>query len=261
MMPKALFSFCYYVATFCYHVEQCIGYAPMIHKMSLFETPSLIRYLFEQTVRTYQSMVPYFSQHGAKQYIKNKPIKFGYMMWIVVTCQGNCIHFNPYLGLGTNLDSVFGIRGSVVSSLAVILPQDYGSYHIVTDNFFTSLPLLCHLKENNIFASGTIRASRHKNASLKEAKVMEKNNRDTRDLVTDTSSNIAVVKWKNSKVVTLLSTYCGVAPIGKAKRSSPSQKKKIDVPQPKIVKVFNKEMGVVYCMDQNLPVYMVNHRS
>ena len=31
-------------------------------------------------------MLPYFGGHGAKQYIKNKSIKFGYKMRVAATC-------------------------------------------------------------------------------------------------------------------------------------------------------------------------------
>ena len=67
-------------------------------------------------------MVPYFGRHGAKQYVQGKFIKFGYKMWVAPTCDGYCIQFKPYLGLGTDLDPSFGLGGSVVNALASILP-------------------------------------------------------------------------------------------------------------------------------------------
>ena len=40
----------------------------------------------QQTIGMDEPMVPYFGCHGAKQYIKGKPYKFGYRMWVAATC-------------------------------------------------------------------------------------------------------------------------------------------------------------------------------
>jgi len=32
-----------------------------------------------------EGMIPYFSRHGTKRYIRSKPIKFRYKMWILAT--------------------------------------------------------------------------------------------------------------------------------------------------------------------------------
>ena len=55
-------------------------------------------------------MVLDFGRHGAKQYIKNISIYFGYKNWIAATCQCCCIQFDPYLEAGTNSNSVLGLR-------------------------------------------------------------------------------------------------------------------------------------------------------
>ena len=47
---------------------------------------------------------------------------------------------------------------------------------------------------------------------------MEKKPRGTHEVVVDVNSDLAVVRWKDNKVVTVASTYCGAATIGKAKR-------------------------------------------
>ena len=92
-------------------------------------------------------MIPYFGRHRAKQYIHRKPIKFGYKMWVAVTCCEYCIQFMPYLGAGSGIDPVLGFGGTVVDKLVFCVPDQDGSrYHIVMDNFFTSVRLLKHLK-------------------------------------------------------------------------------------------------------------------
>ena len=99
----------------------------------------LTSYLPEQSVSTDKSMVPYFGHHGCKQYMRNKPVKFGYTFWVVATPLGYAIQFYPYTGKDENSDSNLGLGGSVVATLAEKLPSQVGSnYHIIMDNFFTS---------------------------------------------------------------------------------------------------------------------------
>ena len=168
----------------------------------------------------------------------------------------------PYLGAGSDGDPVLGLGGSVVDKLVSYLPdQDGCKYHLVMDNFFTSVKLLKHLKMKNVFATGTIRANRTEKAPLQDIKVMEKKPRGTHEVVVDVNSDLAVVRWKDNKVVTVASTYCGAALIGKAKRFSHADRRTIEISQPQVVRVYNMGMGGVDRLDQNLAVYMVNHRS
>ena len=84
----------------------------------------------------------------------------------------------------------------------------------------------------NVFATGTIRANRTEKAPLQDIKVMEKKPRGTHEVVVDVNSDLAVVRWKDNKVVTVTSTYCGAAPIGKAKWFSNADRRTIEISQP-----------------------------
>ncbi|KAJ8930781.1 hypothetical protein NQ314_016384, partial [Rhamnusium bicolor] len=43
-----------------------------------------------------ESMIKYFGRHGCKQFIRGKPIKFGYKMWCVNTKDGYLVNFELY---------------------------------------------------------------------------------------------------------------------------------------------------------------------
>jgi len=43
-----------------------------------------------------ESMVPYYGRHSLKQYIRGKPIRFGYKVWSANTPLGYCIQLEPY---------------------------------------------------------------------------------------------------------------------------------------------------------------------
>lgn len=53
--------------------------------------------------------------------------------------------------------------------------------------------------------------------------------------------NISVVKWKDNKYVILLSSHSASEPLTSCKRWSKEEHKKIDVPQPQVVHLYNDE--------------------
>ena len=78
---------------------------PLIDKLN---EQCLANYLPEQSVSIDESMVPYFGRHGYKQYMRNKPVKFGYKFWVAVTPLGYVIQFYPCAGKDENCDSNLG---------------------------------------------------------------------------------------------------------------------------------------------------------
>ena len=224
-------------------------------------TACLANFQPEQTLSVDESMVPYYGRHGAKQYIHGKPIKFGYKMWVLATRLGYVVSFYPYQGAGTT-DKELGLGGSVVTNLIKDLPkaQD-SSYHVIFDNLFTSPRLLRFLADKEIAATGTLRPNRTEGAPLKSIEVMKKEPRGSHDVVLDRNSKVCVVRWHDSKVVTVASTFAGTEPIHKAKRFSSAKKDRIEVNQPRVVQIYNHGMGGVDRLDQNLACYMIQHRS
>ena len=102
-------------------------------------------------------MVSYFGRHGCKQFIKNKPVKFRYKLWVAATPLGYGIQFYPYMGNDSFFDPDLGLGGSAVDKLTDSFPKHAGSnYHIITDNFFASPQLPLSLREKGIAAIGTV---------------------------------------------------------------------------------------------------------
>ena len=131
----------------------------------------LANQLPEQSVSIDESMVPCFVRHGCKQYMRNKPVKFGYKVWVAATPLGYAIQFYSYAGKDENYDSNLGLGGSVVATLAEKLPSQVGSnYHIIMDNVFTSPNLLRILQAKGIAATGTVRINRIENTPLRPIK-------------------------------------------------------------------------------------------
>ncbi|KAJ8876473.1 hypothetical protein PR048_020918 [Dryococelus australis] len=45
--------------------------------------------------------IPYFGHHSAKQFIKGKPIRFGFKLWVAADPSGYIFHVEPYCGTST----------------------------------------------------------------------------------------------------------------------------------------------------------------
>ena len=158
--------------------------------------------------------------------------------------------------------SDLGLGGSVVDKLTDSLPKHAGlNYHIITDNFFTSPQLLRSLREKEIAATGTVQLNRVENTPLKPIKEIEKLERGSAGVVIDDNAKIAFVRWKDNKVVTVISSKYGLNPTAKTKRYIKEKKGRVDIEQPQCIKKYNEGMGGVDRLDQNIATYMIAHRS
>jgi hypothetical protein len=176
-----------------------------------------------------ESMVPYFGKHGTKQHIHGKPIRFGYKIWSLCTRLGYLIYGEPYQGAKTgNTNPNLGVGGSVVTNLISKLPDDHYSFYV--DNFFTSLRLLDEVRQLGHDITGTLRANRVENAPIKDVKDMKKTPRGSYDQVTDTTTNVTLVRYNDNNIVTIASTESGVQPLGKVKRWCNNKRVEVDQP-------------------------------
>ena len=98
-----------------------------------------------------------------KQFIRGKPIRFGYKLFSLISSSGYLCHAEPYCGTGTNfVDTGLGLGANAVLGLISKYNVPMGS-RIFFDNWFTSLNLLDRLTEIQINGIGTIRQDRCRN--------------------------------------------------------------------------------------------------
>ena len=118
--------------------------------------------------------LPYYGKHSSKQFIRGKPIRFGFKMFSLASPTGYLHHVEPYCGADTQLtETSLGLGGNVVLSLAQACDVPIGS-RLYFDNWFTSLPLLDRLKAKGVGGTGTIRAEKCENAPLLSKSELEK---------------------------------------------------------------------------------------
>ena len=72
----------------------------------------LARFCSETRLSIDESMVPYFGHHGCKQFIRGKPIRFGYKIWCLNTMLGYPIQFQAYQGKGSVTRPELGLGGA-----------------------------------------------------------------------------------------------------------------------------------------------------
>ncbi|KAI7814467.1 putative piggyBac transposable element-derived protein 3-like [Triplophysa rosa] len=58
---------------------------------------------FSKWLSVDESMIPYYGRHGYKQFIKGKPIRYGYKVWSLASSGGYLYHMEPYAGVHTLL--------------------------------------------------------------------------------------------------------------------------------------------------------------
>lgn len=145
-----------------------------------------------------------------------------------------------------------GVSGNVIVDLAsaAAVPHNSG-YKLFFDNYFTSVPLMDELTKRGICASGTCRENRTGKCPLISLKKAARGTTDFRS-----SSNVAIIEWKDNKEVILASNYESFA-MTTTQRWDKVQKKYISVPQPESIRNYNKYMGYIDQLDQNISTYRI----
>ena len=89
---------------------------------------------------------------------------------------------------------------------------------------------------------------------------MKKQARGISDVVNNKKSNVTLVRWKDNKVVTVASTLYGKEPMKRAGRYIKGQGGRVEIDQPNSISFYNKTMGGVDRMGQNIGAYIRNKK-
>lgn len=211
-------------------------------------------------------MIKYFGKYPCKQFIKIKPIRFGYKALSLALKTGYCLQFDLYQGkkLSDALQkSEYEVGGSVVINFANLL-QDYFTdikFSLLFDNYFTSAKLVTKLASQNIGATGTVRCNRTENCILTPVKTMLKHERGSIDSCVDKDNKLLGIRWRDNNVVTVFSNQYGIEPIKNVKRYSAREKKCVLIPQPFMIHMYNTYMGGVDLMDNHISNYQISIRG
>ncbi|XP_040068418.1 piggyBac transposable element-derived protein 3-like [Ixodes scapularis] len=169
-----------------------------------------------------EQMFPFKGRSSLKQYLSSKPHKYGYKIFVLCDIHGM-------------------------------------TYLLFFDNWFTSVKLLVELHHRGISAMGTIRANRTLGCRLPSNSEMKKNGTGSHEerQATFQDVDVRVVKWYDSRGVTIVSMFGSAEPLGYCKRYDRKRKETCDVPQPAAVKTYNSFMGGVDLLDGLMAYYSI----
>ena len=130
------------------------------------KTNCLTYYQPLQCLSVDERMVKSKSRSHMVQYMRNKPVKWGFKLWVLADTSGYTINFNVCTGKEQSTDH--GLTFKVVVDLI-----EFQGYEVYTDNYYSSPSLFKELLDVGVRATGTLRTNRtgvpSSNVSLKQA--------------------------------------------------------------------------------------------
>ncbi|KAJ8947606.1 hypothetical protein NQ314_008575 [Rhamnusium bicolor] len=122
-------------------------------------------FVSEKNLAFDESMVKYYGKHSCKQFLRAKPIRFGYKVWCLNTVTGYLIDFEIYQGKSVTLDiDIERNFGNAVAPLVKMIEElpdnlKYFPFSFYFDNLFTTFSLLSYLRLKRYGGTGTIRGN------------------------------------------------------------------------------------------------------
>ena len=199
-----------------------------------------------------KSMVPYFSRHSWKQFIKSKPARFGFKLWVLVSSTG--MPYNLHIHEGKPADQNEDSLGSRVAKRAIAVCEKPEDHVLFFDNFFSSYKLLKELGQMGFRATGTMRNDRIEYCPLVPINDMKKMKRGVHDHRSSAADKIEIVRWQDNSVVKVGSNAYGLLLLRKVKRWKKGQGH-VNVNQPAVIAHYNNVMGRVDLMGRALSDY------
>ncbi|CAF4946857.1 unnamed protein product [Pieris macdunnoughi] len=207
--------------------------------------------------------------HFLKQYLPNKPHKWGFKLFVLCSLLGYAYKFIIYAGKENEErppdEPDIGVVAQTVMKILRVVSRQRN--HIVYfDNYYTSIPLLHFLKTQGIYSLGTIQRNRLGKTCKLPSKQEVMKSSVPRGTYAEYTTNvedveITAVSWKDNKQVILTSTYVGAEPVEKIERYDKKEKRKIKIKCPRLVMEYNAHMGGVDLMDAHLGRYKIQIKS
>ena len=220
-----------------------------------------------QQVSIDERMVKSKARTKFRQYMKDKPSKWGFKYWVISDPSAYSYDFNLYLGAAQSDRSDHGVAYDVVTALLESLHHQ--NYQLYCDNFYSSPHLFQHLLTLGVTATGTVRVNRRgvPEAVAQVKSILQRSStpRGKGYYIREQSSPIVYTCWNDNKVVCSMSTTHPGHSSGtvqrKCKNHSTGSFEVQQVPVPIMIAQYNRYMGGVDKSDQLLQYHSSLRRA
>ena len=200
------------------------------------------------------------------QYMKDKPVIWGFKYWVIADVSGYTVDFDLYTGKSAETSERGRVACDVV--LKLLQPFCFQGYEVFVDNYYTSPTLFVELLSLGITATGTLRINRRgvpeKVINMKASLQGNRIPRGTGYYLREPDSAVVYVCWRDKRCVTAMSTaYPGhtVGTVARKEKVSAGKFQEKAVACPVIIKQYNKYMGGVDKSDQYLAYHNILRRT
>lgn len=213
-----------------------------------------------------ESMIKFKGRDSKKQYMPNKPIKRGFKAWCRCDSEtGYLYQTDIYVGKD-NEPTEEGLGYRVINKLSQGLPRNT---LLVFDNFFSSVALMECLYNRGLFAIATVRMQRkglpkdlavQKPRTPEERQKIKENKLAPGEFTFRVCPPSAVIKWKDTKDVYVITTAVDPRRIEVIQRTQKDGRKK-DMYCPSAIAEYTRYMGGVDHFDHFRSSYSIGRRS
>ena len=163
-----------------------------------------------------KKIVGYYGRHPIKQFIRGKPVRFGFKEVALRSTSGYIYKFFLYQVVNAQprpKDVLLGTEG--ILNLLEKIPSGVSVFF---DNFFINMYLMKSLTELGIKASGTVRLNRIPGNPFGVKKDLMKKEKGFLKTAVDAISGLFACTWKDNNIVSVLSNVDGVNPMKQTNR-------------------------------------------
>ncbi|CAK1581447.1 unnamed protein product [Parnassius mnemosyne] len=206
-----------------------------------------------------------------RQYLPNKPHKWGYKLLVLCDDKGFAYDFEIYSGAENDPElrlpdeCDLGASSNIVVRLCRSVPRNQ-NYKIFFDNYYTSPELISYLAKKGIHTLGTVNKGRMgmtlKMPSQKELTAATRPRGYSEGWVATVDAvPVSAVLWLDSKSVVLASSFVGEQPKYKVKRFCKKRKQYTEVNAPNIIGHYNRHMGGVDLLNSFIGKHKIKMRT
>ncbi|XP_047677674.1 piggyBac transposable element-derived protein 4-like [Tachysurus fulvidraco] len=225
-----------------------------------FRQMCMAHYQPHQCISIDERMVASKARSGIRQYMKNKPVKWGYKLFVLAdSTSGYTWDFFIYEGRGATINK--GLSYDSVMRLTNTHLLGTG-YKLFVDNFYTSPDLFRDLLQKKIWACGTIRGQRIGFPKDRPGGLVRSSPRGTIRWIRE--GPLVFVQWRDTRDVLMCSTLHaahGDDSVRRRIKGADGQWRVQDISIPPAIKDYNRHMGGVDLSDAMIGYYSVLHKT